>query len=286
MSAGVRLALGAVEVEIAGLEDDLAEALARRFAPYALRPRRRSPGAVEVERADLDYFIPPPPRPEPNPIRIALEGDRVRYTGYRVEGWFDPAPAGGRLRLSRGTYEPAERAIENFVRALVAWRAVDLRGALVHGASAVWRDRGFLFYGPSGAGKSTLAACNRRARIVSDDLSLLLPGAGGRLALVGSPFRGTYEGGEPVVGSFPLAAAFRLVQAPAAEVVAVPRIRALGELVANLPFVAETFPSRPERFAAIEATFRPVPLFHLAFRRDDDYWDAIEAAGLVPPLGP
>ena len=60
-------------------------------------------------------------------------------------------------------------------RAAVAWQAACRGGALVHGASAVRRDRAYLFYGESGAGKSTLSACNRRATVVSDDLSLVLP---------------------------------------------------------------------------------------------------------------
>src|SRR6185295_18006949 len=109
---------------------------------------------------------------------------------YKVAGSFDCATGRGDLLLARGTYEPDLRAIENYVRVAVAWQAVWGGGALVHAASAVWRDRAYLFYGESGAGKSTLAASNRRGRIVSDDLSLVLPRPDGGLDLVGSPFRG------------------------------------------------------------------------------------------------
>jgi hypothetical protein len=182
--------------------------------------------------------------------------------------------------LARGEREPPERALENLVRAAVAWQAASRGGALVHAASAVWKDRGYLFYGESGAGKSTLSACNRRARVVSDDLSLLLPGPGGGLELIGSPFRGTYGGGPPVVGRFPLAAGFRLVQADRAAVKPVARARALGELVGNLPFVAEAFAARPDLFDGVASAFAAVPLAHLHFRKDDSYWDAIESAQL------
>ena len=161
----------------------------------------------------------------------------------------------------------------------MAWQAVCRGGALVHAASAVWNDRAYLFYGESGAGKSTLCACNRRARIISDDLTLALPGADGKVELVGSPFRGTYEEGAPVVGRFPLVAGFRLIQAPEAEVRPVPRVRAMAELIGNLPFVAEAFSDRPDLFATVERNFRDVPLGHLCFRKDDSYWDAIAAAG-------
>jgi hypothetical protein len=115
--------------------------------------------------------------------------------------------------------------------------------------------------------------------VVSDDLSLLMPDDSGRLQLTGSPFRGTYEDGPPVVGRFPLAAGFRLIKAERAEVRSVPRSQSLSELVGNLPFVAEKFAERPDLFGSVERAFAAVPLAHLHFRKDDSYWDAIAAAG-------
>ena len=155
----------------------------------------------------------------------------------------------------------------------------------MHGASAVHRGQAFLFFGPSGAGKSTLSECNRRARVISDDLSLVLPGPDGKPHVIGSPFRGTWTGGAPVVGSFPLRAGFRLVKAVDPEVRFVPRVRAFAELVGNLPFVAEAFADRPDLFESVERAFAELPLYHLHFRKDDSYWDAIEAAGLSRPAG-
>ena len=140
--------------------------------------------------------------------------------------------------------------------------------------------RGYLFYGESGAGKSTLSEANRRASVVSDDLSLVMPDDEGRPQLIGSPFRGTYTDGPAVKGRFPLAAGFRLIQAERAAVLDVPRLRAMSELVGNLPFVAELFERRPDLFASVQRAFADVPLAHLAFRKDDSYWDAIADAGL------
>jgi len=110
-----------------------------------------------------------------------------------------------------------------------------------------------LFFGESGAGKSTLSSVDRRGRIVSDDLSLLLPRPGGGLDLVGSPFRGTYEGGSPVLGRSPLVAAFRIMKDTEPAVRPAPRAIVFGQLVANLTFVAEAFGSRPDLFASVEA---------------------------------
>jgi hypothetical protein len=281
-AARFTLALDALRIELHGLDDALAATLRERYGPYARDGAAAGSAcaAIRVCRDDRDYYIDPPQEPEFNPIWIACDGTRIRYLGHRVAGWFDTASRDGVLILARGTYEPEERAVENYVRCLVAWSAAERGGALVHGASAVRAGKGYLFFGESGAGKSTLSSVDRRGRIVSDDLSLLLPRPGGGLDLVGSPFRGTYEGGAPVLGRFPLAAAFRIVKDTAPAVKPAPRTIVLGQLVANLTFVAEAFGARPDLFASIELAFASVPLMHLHFRKDDSYWDAIDAAVL------
>lgn len=280
----VTLALGPLEISLSGLDASLAAEMLRRYVPYSRRGEAGTDGLrVELGLEDADYFIQPPPRLDFNKVLLDYDAEcgHVRFASYRVAGWFEPSGTRGGVLLSSGDFEPAQRALENYIRAAVAWQAAGRGGALVHAASAVLNGRGYLFYGESGAGKSTLSAANRRARIVSDDLSLILPGDDGRLELIGSPFRGTFTGGEPVVGRFPLAAGFRIIKAPQAAVREVPRVRALAELVGNLPFVAESFHQRPDLFAAIQNSLAAVPLAHLEFTKGDDaYWDAIAAAGL------
>jgi hypothetical protein len=276
------LTLAAIRLEIEGLDLPLADALRARFGVYADGGEPASDAAMRIRlaREPREYFIDPPEAVEFNPVWIACEGRRIRYVGHALAGWFDTAERQGEILLASGTYEPEIRAIENFIRCAVAWCAAERGGALVHAASVVRKGKAYLFYGESGAGKSTLSAADTRGRVVSDDLSLVLPRPGGGLDLVGTPFRGTYEDGAPVVGRFPLAAGFRIVQAASAEVRNAPRAIAFGQLVGNLTFVAEAFRERPDLFASVEAAFAGVPLHHLHFRKDDSYWDAIDAAGL------
>ena len=276
----VAVTLGPLTIALEGLEEPLATALRARYGPYVGDANDPVALAVDVTRDTTAYFIAPPTEPEFNPVWIACDGSRVRYCGYAIAGWMDPQRGRGAIVLGTGTHEPEIRAVENYLRCAVAWCAAERGGALVHGASAVRDGKAYLFFGESGAGKSTLAEVNRRATIVSDDLSLLLPKDGGGLDLVGSPFRGTYEGGAPVLGRFPLAAAFRIVKAPQAAVRPARRAVVFGQLVGNLAFVAEAFGTRPDLFERVEHAFAGVPLHHLEFRKDDSYWDAIDAAGL------
>ena len=275
------LSLAEIRIVVDGLDDTLAAALLGRYGPYADPGDEQEGDALRVRfaREARDYFIEPPESAEFNPIWLACDGTRIRYVGHQLAGWFDVAALRGEILLSRGRYEPELRALENFIRCAVAWCAAERGGALVHAASAVREGKGYLFYGESGAGKSTLSAVNTRARVVSDDLSLVLPRPGGGLDLVGSPFRGTYDEGEPVSGRFPLVAGFRIVKDVKAEVRVAPRAVAFGQLVGNLTFVAEAFKERPDLFASIEAAFASVPLHHLHFKKDDSYWEAIAAAG-------
>jgi hypothetical protein len=272
--------IGGLQIRMFGLSPELSMAMRERYDRFVAEEFN---GGLSVElcAAGRDYYIDPPEQSEFNPVHLICDGDVVRFISYTLAGIFETTGTRGRLLVADGDIEPADRAIENFVRTAIAWRAAEIGGALVHAASAVWDGRGYLFYGESGAGKSTLSACNRRATIISDDLSLVIPGDDGQPLLAGTPFRGTYEEGERVVGRFPLVAGFRLVQAAESRVEEVPRIRALSELIGNLPFVAEGFVKRPDLFDKVQRGFAQLPLRHLHFsNRDDGYWDAIRDAGL------
>jgi hypothetical protein len=276
----VAIRLESLELEISGLDRSLADLLLARYSLWVAESAGR-PDALRVRLGleEVDAFIDPPRQAELARVLLACDGDRVRYLSYQVAGWFEVSGGSGELLLSRSEWEPRIRSFENYIRAAVAWRAAARGGALVHAASAVRNGRGYLFYGESGAGKSTLSACNRRGQVLSDDLSLVLPDGAGGLDVVGTPFRGTYEGGPPVCGRFPLRAGFRLIQASCAAVQPVERARGLAELVGNLPFVAEAFSKRPDLLSGMLAAFGTLPLAHLHFSRDDTYWDAIERAG-------
>jgi hypothetical protein len=278
-NATMTLDVGGIAIHLRQLPEALRRQLVERYGRFVVEGFDQGLD-VEVCDVERDYYIEPPAVAEFNPVHLECDGDRVRFVGYRLAGTFETKGSHGRVMLARGEYEPADRAMENYIRAAVAWRAAERGGALVHAASAAWEGRGYLFYGESGAGKSTLSEHNRRATILSDDLSLVLPGEDGHLQLVGSPFRGTYEGGDRVVGRFPLVAGFRLVQDREVSVRPVNRLRAMSELIGNLPFVAEGFGQRPDLFDTVQRGFESVPLMHLHFRKDDSYWDAIRDAGL------
>ncbi len=273
-----RLDISGLAVEFTGLPDDLREPLASAYGPFLSKLTGAGrPLQIEVVAAPLEYFITPgfTRRPETYRMLTALEEGIFRSVSYRLAGWIDVARCEGRMALARGELDPAPRALENFVRGAFAWLALDRGGFLLHGASIVRRGECFLFYGPSGAGKSTLAAMDAEGDVISDDLTVVLSRPEGLMA-AGGPFRGTYRGGRPLTGVFPVAGFYRLRKGDRARVEPDDG-GCFAALLGNLPFVVDQLPRHPEIFDRVRALVADRPLRYLRFRKGDEFWSAIDA---------
>ncbi|HUD70585.1 MAG TPA: hypothetical protein VMQ62_01375 [Dongiaceae bacterium] len=273
------LDLSGVAVELSGLPETLAEAMIARYGPFlGAGDGTGRPLRVMVRSAPLDYFIPPPPADAAEYYRAptAYDGSIFRLTTYRLAAWFDVRNREGQVLLGAGGFDPAPRAMENFLRSAVAWLAIDRGGLFLHGAGIVRRGRCYLFYGPTGAGKSTLAALSREGDVISDDLSLLLREPGGLVA-AGSPFRGTYTGGGPVTGRFPVAGFYRL-RKDQQTAVRPGDAGCFADLLGNLPWVVDQLPRFPDLIDQVHRTVEGSRFAYLHFRMDEDFWPAIDRA--------
>jgi hypothetical protein len=272
----VRLALPDLVVLIEGLPAGQADGFLERYRPFAADGDGDCDLRVMVRDARRSEWLPPDEggryrmaaAPEPGGLRLAAHG---------FAGWFRARDRVGAVALCHGRYDPPERALENYLRACVAWVALERGGLLLHSASIVRGGAAYLFFGASGAGKSTLASLDREGRIVSDDLTLLMPGPGGRLHVVGTPFRGTYTAGDPVTGRHPLHSAYRLRQDERTFVARASAARATAALLANLTFVIDQIGRVPGLAERLEPRLRGIPTYELHFRRAPDFWRALEA---------
>jgi len=298
-SLGARSAaidLPGMSIGFEGMDEAWHARFLESYAPYS-RDAATGPAAPMVtfraSRGGPEQYIAPPPAGVEaiNPVWVEVEDDpaaaghcHVRCCTYGLAAAFSSAGGAGSAVFSRGSFDPRERAVENLLRVATAWLAIMRGGLLMHSASIIKDGRAYLFFGQSGSGKSTLAALSRRGQVASDDLSLLLPGDGGDIEIVGAPFRGTYTGGAAVSGRYPVRAAFRLKKAVPPERSAVEPIKpgmAMAEAIANLPFVVDQLHIRPDLFGRAERVLTSFPIRLLRFGRlDDSYWEAIAAAGL------
>lgn len=298
------LDLSGLSINFDGMDEGWWTDFLARYRPYA-RDTTADRGAFTLtlstsrddrKGATESYIEPPPPgQAEYNPVFVEVDPVTapgayrwtVRACTYSMAASFPSAGGRGLAVLARAkleTIDPRGRAVENLIRVATAWLALSHGGLLMHAASIVKEGRAYLFFGRSGSGKSTLAAATRRGHVVSDDLTLILPGADGRPEVAAAPFRGTYTAGEPVQGRYPVAAAFCLVKAGPAEPVAVEQLStsvAMGDAIANLPFVVDQLAEHPELFGAMERVLAGFPIRSLRFRKEDDsWWETIAAAGL------
>jgi hypothetical protein len=267
-----------IAIELVGLPNPLADHMEHRYAAYLSAGRGAGrPLRIEVLEADVDYFLEPgfASRPEQYRVMTALDGEIFRTISYRLASWIDLERRTGQIALGSGTLDPAPRAVENFLRSAVAWLAQTNGGLFLHGASIVRGGRCFLFYGPTEAGKSTLAAMSTEGRVISDDLTLLLEQGGGLFA-IGSPFRGTYTGGTPVVGRFPVAGFYRL-RKDDATAVRPDDGGCFADILGNLPYVVDQLQHRPHLIDVIRSRVMGLPFRYLHFRKDAEFWPAIDA---------
>jgi hypothetical protein len=294
---------GGLSLAFAGLDTALADAAADRFGAYLVDPgggdrsspagtatsSAAAPGAssapavttrILVHADSIPYYVEPDRGEKPEGyyrLKIVHEDGLIRLVTYGMAAWLDPRSGRGAASFATGAWDPRERAFENLCRVAVAWMAVERGGFLIHGASIVRNGRAYIFFGRSASGKSTLASMNTEGQVISDDLSLVLPSPGG-MVVAGTPFRGTWRGGLPVKGTFPLAAMFLLKQDTRTRVEEPPRILAMAEFIANLPFVNDALHTYPGLIPRLERSAASVALKLLHFRPDPNFWQVLDSA--------
>ncbi|MEW6756976.1 MAG: hypothetical protein AB1347_02045 [Acidobacteriota bacterium] len=189
--------------------------------------------------------------------------------------------ASGELRsASLEDFETLKAGIENTLRWVVADLALESHGFVLHASGLVRNGRAYLFFGHSGAGKSTVASLSPDCLLLSDDLVLLVRREGTWMAAT-TPFAGTLPQTHKQAGLYPLAALYRLVQAPEDFVQPLSLAEAAGRVLSCCPFVTDP-PARQDRlFPLVEACCRAVPVRALHFTKSRTFW-ALAAPEATP----
>ncbi len=172
-----------------------------------------------------------------------------------------------------------DRSVENFLRVVYAHLAIPANGFLLHSAGLVRSGRAFLFFGPSGAGKTTVTTLSPGAKVLSDDLTMVMRGSGDQgdqYVACSVPFRGLLAPRPESAATYPLAGFFRLVQDSTDSLEPLDGAAAVGEVVGSLPFVMDRPEMAGPAIDTVSAAASQVPVFRLRFRKESTFWRVIE----------
>ncbi len=272
------LALGEFRLVLDGLDDGLADALARRWEGFVV-PTREAPSArvVRVVRGEGESLWLPHWRAFE---RYRIEGTLERGVPVVRSYHFALAPdaEGGtwRFALADEPDEPVERIVENVARYALARMAAEAGGFALHGAGVLREGRAYVFAGPSRSGKSTAVALSAPSRSLGDDFAVLVPGEPGWLTPA-LPFDSS-EKAPPKSREdlFPVAGIWRLYQAaeprlePVAPTIAAASLMGCAAFPWAMPDLSESVLEHVRRYIG-GAVFA-----HLHFRKAPDFWDLLE----------
>jgi hypothetical protein len=270
------LRIGAWEIRIDGLDDELGRALERRFGPF-LRREERPPAPVTVSllRAGTAGWLEPPAPGEHYRLEAVYAGARRVIASYHFGLCALPGGRGWRVGLTDQAVEPQERVVDNALRVVVASLALAEGGFAMHAAGVLHEGRAWLFAGPSRSGKTTAVALAGPARSLGDDFALTV-WRDGAWYVPATPFDNAARiDAVPPPGLHPLAGIYRLHQAPQTRVERPAPSRAIASLLGcvafpwAMPEAADTLLDRAGRLVG-EGRFA-----HLHFRRDAELWDTL-----------
>jgi len=277
----LRLDIAGGPYALAGLAAAQRDTLAAWFAPRGLAGGPAADDvAVRVFRAPESDFRDFPLIGWQTRLDIDAAARSVRLAGRRFVGRLDWT---GRLAAALWTPSEADDDLpgifENFLRVVVAHRAVEEGGALLHSAAVVAEGRAFLFFGASGAGKSTLCGLSaaRGYEVLSDELNVLVEGTEG-VDVERLPFAGDFGRSAGERRRYPLGGLFALEQGTPHSRRPLARARAVAALAACSPFVNDD-PFRNERLLAnLDRLTAARPVETLVFGLDPGFWDIVLAA--------
>lgn len=216
--------------------------------------------------------------------QIRLAGARLSLEGDELSGEADLSRGEASLRVDvEGGDAPA--LVDYALRVLTALLVEARGGLLLHGAGLVRGGAGLLLLGPSGTGKTTAARNAAGARVLNDDLVLLLPAADGGWQLHASPFSNPSQVPPQGRAQAPLAAILRLRQAPVVRLRSLSRSVALAELLAAVPVLVADADRLPGLTRRLDTVLDQTPAALLDLRADPGYWELVDPwlARRTPP---
>ncbi|MGA1868374.1 MAG: hypothetical protein ACMUJM_07485 [bacterium] len=202
-------------------------------------------------------------------IEVAYQDDRFVVRRPDLEGDIDLVG-----RVAHVTNRAALYSFDSFLRIMYSLILPQMEGFLVHAASVVKDEMGYVFMGRSGAGKSTIALYSSYYTVLSDEISLIKK-IGDQYILYSTPFWGEQEikGGNFYV---PLAGICQLRQNSQLSLRRLGKREALRYLMENILYFAKEPFLTNQIFHNCSDFIEKIDIFVLSFQKNEYFWKIID----------
>ncbi|MFC1665040.1 hypothetical protein ACFL17_05350 [Pseudomonadota bacterium] len=160
---------------------------------------------------------------------------------------------------------------ENYFRILVAYRLLELGGAVFH-SSAVIDNGAHIFLGKSGAGKTTISrlALNSGKQVLSDDLNAVMP-VKGVFQACRIPFAGEMGQRDVSLSTHPVSGFYRIAKAFENRNWALPLGQSLAILLTCSPFINSDHYRMSRLLEILETIVKKYGVQGFEFTRDQNF---------------
>jgi len=210
--------------------------------------------------------------PLAGPARVVWTGERLLLQHAAFEAVIDAA---GRAAVVRRDYDDPTGLVTTLRTALSAVLPLE-GGVVVHAAALERHGKALVLFGPSGIGKSTLAE-RTRWRVLSDELSAVLPRGGGPFRVSSAAFPAPARVAGTPLPAPALACLVELAQGPRFHLERLERGTALRRLLGSIVVP----PAPPLWSVALEVAGEIVgetPCYRMAWSLDASPFEPLEAA--------
>lgn len=236
---------------------------------------------IVILRAEKDSFLPKVPG-ELYRIEFFEQGDRLYFWSYHFACQYREKERTGLLAICVRDDLNRRRIIENFMRVVLSYVALENESFFLHSSGVVKDNKAYIFFGPSGAGKTTVAQLSKGMPLLSDD-QVLVYLKDGKACASGVPFSGgerfrKENGAIPSLNvnqEFEIAGFYWLVKDEETFVEPLSLVMGAARLSSTIPFIKDG-PFPMQKALDIATGIAEVSkIYALHFKKDKSFWDII-----------
>jgi hypothetical protein len=236
---------------------------------------------IFIRKAEKDAFLPKVPG-ELYRIEFFEQENQLYFWSYHFACRYHEREGKGYLAICAQEGLNRRRIIENFMRVVLSYVALERESFFLHSSGVVKDNKAYIFFGPSGAGKTTVARFSKGMPLLSDD-QVLVYLKNGKAYASGVPFSGgerfrQEHGAIPSLNvnqEFEIAGFYWLVKDQETFVEPLSLVMGAARLSSTIPFIKDgPFPMQKALNIATEIA-KVSKIYSLHFRKDKSLWDII-----------